>query len=390
VTCFFKFFLEDSSSNSDPMAGMSAAAGACCISGAALGAAISSLLVQMAQQQRQQRQQQQQQKQRHMRRRPCDTDADGEEDPAEGLAEAMEAFSQQDVIRAQQVATAKHLELDVEHGIGFTMQEAKQHAEARASEAKEKTPQEVLQGLQKGNTRFWMGVPSKNVGSAFQRRALISMQYPSVAILGCSDSRVPTEIVFDQGLGDLFVVRVAGNCLDISTLASLQYAVNHLKVKVLVVMGHEACGAVKAAGLPTAKIEQEPAALSAALKGLKRGLDDRRLEQISDSRSRDREAVVTNVRTQIQGLAENKAVMAAVRRKELIVVGAFYEISSGIVDFFLEITEVPEETGEIASPEPEPVKIKRSVSRSFYEVSSSKIDEVVGAKVGSNATFLGC
>jgi len=367
---------------------MSAAAGACCISGAALGAAISSLMVQMSQQQRQQQQQQQQQqhKQRPMRRRPRVTDSDGEEGPAE----AAEVLRRQDLTRSQHVVNAKDLDLDVERGIGFTMQEAKQHAEMKASEAKERTPQEVLQGLQKGNTRFWMGLPSKNVGSAFQRRALISMQYPSVAILGCSDSRVPTEIVFDQGLGDLFVVRVAGNCLDTATLASLQYSVNHLKVKVLVVMGHEACGAVKAAGLPTAKIEQEPAALSAALKGLKRGLDDRRLEQISDSRSRDREAVVTNVRAQIQGLAENQAIMAAVRRKELIVVGAFYEISSGIVDFFLEITEVPEETGEVASPEPEPIQIKRSVSRSFYEVPSSKIDEVVGAKVGSNATFLGC
>jgi len=369
---------------SDLVAAMSAAAGACCISGAALGAAISSLMVQMSQQQRQQ-QQQQQKKKRPVCRRSSAADSDGE-----APAEAAEVLRQQDFTHSQHVVNSKDLDLDVERGIGFTMQEARQHAEMRASEAKEKSPQEVLQGLQKGNTRFWMGIPSKNVSSAFQRRALISMQYPSVAILGCSDSRVPTEIVFDQGLGDLFVVRVAGNCLDTSTLASLQYAVNHLKVKVLVVMGHEACGAVKAAGLPTAKIEQEPAALSAALKGLKRGLDDRRLEQIGDSRSRDREAVVTNVRAQIQGLAENRAIMAAVRRKELIVVGAFYEISSGIVDFFLEITEVAEETGGVAAPEPEPVKVKRSVSRNFYEVPSSKVDDVVGAKVESNATFLGC
>jgi len=361
---------------------MSAAAGACCISGAALGAAISALIVQMTGQRRQQ----QHQFQRPSRRRPCLTDSEEEEArPAQAAT-----VRSHNPTRSCPVALAKDLDLDIERGIGFTMQEAKQHAEAKASEAKDRTPEEVLHGLQKGNTRFWMGIPPKNAGSAFQRRALISMQYPSVAILGCSDSRVPTEIVFDQGLGDLFVVRVAGNCLDTCTLASLQYAVNHLKVKVLVVMGHEACGAVKAAGLPTAKIEQEPAALSAALKGLKRGLDERRLEQISDSRSRDREAVVTNVRAQIQGLAENKAVMAAVRRKELIVVGAFYEISSGIVDFFLEITEVPEETGVPAPPEPEPVKVKRSVSRSFYEVTSDKVDEVMGEKVRSNSTFLGC
>jgi carbonic anhydrase len=73
--------------------------------------------------------------------------------------------------------------------------------------------------------------------SAFERRALIMQQYPSVAILGCSDSRVPIEIVFDQGLGDMFVIRVAGNCLDTTTTASLQYAVQHLHVKLIVVMG---------------------------------------------------------------------------------------------------------------------------------------------------------
>merc|ERR1712048_1236715 len=105
---------------------------------------------------------------------------------------------------------------------------------------------EVMADLQKGNARFWMGHATRPEKSAFERRALITKQFPSVAVLGCSDSRVPVEIIFDQGLGDMFVIRVAGNCLDITTLASLQYAVHHLKVKVLMVMGHEGCGAVKA------------------------------------------------------------------------------------------------------------------------------------------------
>jgi carbonic anhydrase len=90
-----------------------------------------------------------------------------------------------------------------------------------------------------------MGSATRPEVSAFERRALISLQYPSVAILGCSDSRVPIEIVFDHGLGDIFVIRVAGNCLDTTTTASLQYAINHLRVKVIVVMGHEGCGALK-------------------------------------------------------------------------------------------------------------------------------------------------
>merc|ERR1712127_301907 len=96
-------------------------------------------------------------------------------------------------------------------------------------------------------------------------------QFPSTAILSCSDSRVPIEIVFDQGLGDLFVIRVAGNCLDTASTASLQYAVHHLKVKLLIVMGHEGCGAVKAAQLPLPAIEKEPEELGNLLKGMRRG-----------------------------------------------------------------------------------------------------------------------
>ena len=109
--------------------------------------------------------------------------------------------------------------------------------------------------------RFWSGAANRPEKSAFERRALINKQFPSTAILGCSDSRVPTEIVFDQGLGDMFVVRGAGNSLEMATTASLQYAVHHLKVKVLVVMGHEACGAVKAAALPDDVLKNEPPAL---------------------------------------------------------------------------------------------------------------------------------
>merc|ERR1719221_75149 len=136
-----------------------------------------------------------------------------------------------------------------------------------------RTPQEVLAELQRGNVRFWTGQATRPEKSAFQRRALIAKQFPSVAILGCSDSRVPIEIVFDQGLGDLFVIRVAGNCLDTATAASLQYAVHHLKVKLLIVMGHEGCGAVKAAQLPMDAINKEPETLGKLLKGMRRGLD---------------------------------------------------------------------------------------------------------------------
>jgi len=227
---------------------------------------------------------------------------------------------------------------------GFSMEDARIRNKQMQLDFKEMEPSEVLAKLQRGNARFWTGSAARPETSAFERRALIMQQFPQVAVLGCSDSRVPVEVIFDQGLGDMFVVRVAGNNLSTGTTASLQYAVFHLGVKVLMVMGHEGCGAIKAAGLPIEKINAEPEELASALKMLKRGLDEERLKNVHDARAHDREAVVTNVRRQVEGLCQDAAIMQKVQDKELIVVGCFYEISSGIVDFFMEVTEAPEQS----------------------------------------------
>lgn len=227
---------------------------------------------------------------------------------------------------------------------GFSMEDARKLADAEHQEALQKTPQDVLADLQKGNVRFWTGQANRPEKSIFQRRALMSKQFPLVAILSCADSRVPAEIVFDQGLGDMFVVRVAGNCLDTASLASLQYAINHLKVKLVLVMGHEACGAVKAAGLPADDIAKEPQALGRLLNSLKGGLDHKRLESVHDTRSYDREAVVTNVRRQIEQLSKDDGIMAKINNNDLMCVGGFYQISSGIVDFFSELSAPPPAT----------------------------------------------
>jgi len=221
---------------------------------------------------------------------------------------------------------------------GFSMEDARKHAAMGKVKHDAKIPSKVLKELQKGNARFFAGKATRPEKSAFERRALIMQQYPSVAILGCSDSRVPIEIVFDQGLGDVFVIRVAGNCLDTTTQASLEYAVHHLKVKVLVVMGHEGCGAIKAALSKLEDIEKEPAMLAGMLKRLKVDLEEDRLIHIHDARAHDREAVVTNVRRQVEKLTGDESIMASVHDGELIIVGAFYEISSGIVDFFHEVS----------------------------------------------------
>jgi len=223
---------------------------------------------------------------------------------------------------------------------GLSMEEARQLVDAADAKSKERSAGDVLAALQRGNARFWTGNASRPEKNAFERRSLIMKQFPSVAVLGCSDSRVPVEIIFDQGLGDMFVVRVAGNCLDTSTRASLDYAVDHLKVKVVVVLGHEGCGAVKAAGLPIDQINKESPALSEALKRIKSGLDEDRLAHVRDAKAHDREAVATNVRRQVEQLLRNEALSKKIRERELIVVGAFYEISSGIVDFFLDGSDV--------------------------------------------------
>eukprot|EP00929_Paragymnodinium_shiwhaense_P089397 TRINITY_DN4954_c1_g1_i1.p1 TRINITY_DN4954_c1_g1~~TRINITY_DN4954_c1_g1_i1.p1 ORF type:complete len:363 (-),score=67.37 TRINITY_DN4954_c1_g1_i1:339-1427(-) len=246
---------------------------------------------------------------------------------------------------------------------GFSMEEARELAEATYEATLAKTPQEVLAELQKGNVRFWTGAAMRPEKSAFERRALISKQFPLVAVLGCSDSRVPVEIVFDAGLGDMFVVRVAGNCLDTTTLASLQYAVNHLKVKVLLVLGHEGCGPVKAAAAQQAHdIGKEPRALRTLLKDMKNGLDESRLGQIFDDRAMNREAVVTNVQRQMQTLSQDDSIMQKVQDGELLCVGALYEISSGIVDFLQEIPAGTLAYTAEASSQPAPVPAAASPS----------------------------
>lgn len=108
-------------------------------------------------------------------------------------------------------------------------------------------PAEALARLLEGNERFVAGRAQHPHDSASWRQALAGGQQPFAAVLGCSDSRVPPELVFDEGLGDLFVIRQAGHVADEDTLGSLEYAVEHLGVRLVAVLGHQSCGAVQAA-----------------------------------------------------------------------------------------------------------------------------------------------
>jgi len=116
----------------------------------------------------------------------------------------------------------------------------------RAADA-QPTPAEALKRLKEGNVRFQEDKPAPRDASMKKRVKLAMEQHPFAVVLTCADSRVSPELIFDQGLGDLFVLRVAGNITDPGVVGSIEYAVEHLKCPLIVVLGHESCGAVKAA-----------------------------------------------------------------------------------------------------------------------------------------------
>ena len=108
------------------------------------------------------------------------------------------------------------------------------------------TPVTAWKALKEGNERFVAGKPAHPSQSVAHRASLVAGQKPTAIIFGCSDSRAPAELMFDQGLGDVFVVRTAGQAIDAAVLGSIEYAVTALNVPLIVVLGHSGCGAVKA------------------------------------------------------------------------------------------------------------------------------------------------
>ena len=127
-----------------------------------------------------------------------------------------------------------------------SVSQSRQLGTAPQEAARAPSAEQLWQTLVAGNKRFVVGkMTSRNL--VYQRRALLNKQNPWIAVLSCSDSRVPPEIVFDQGLGNLFVVRAAGNSVDPVGIGSFEYAVEHLGTVMIVVLGHQSCGAVSAA-----------------------------------------------------------------------------------------------------------------------------------------------
>lgn len=185
----------------------------------------------------------------------------------------------------------------------------------------------ALSRLLSGNERFVSGRLRKK-DYLRERQALAQGQQPYAVILACADSRVAPEIVFDESLGKLFTIRVAGNVADPAVLGSIEYAVEHLHVKLLMVMGHDSCGGVKAA-LGGGEL---PPNIKSLVTRIKPAVDKVWTQGIEEKARLDA-AIKENVNYQIQSsLYESDILSEAVHKKELLVVGGVYHLNTGRVE----------------------------------------------------------
>jgi carbonic anhydrase len=202
---------------------------------------------------------------------------------------------------------------------------------------------EAVERLRTGNRRFVLGQGSIGGLSSRSRRAeLVAGQQPFAIILGCSDSRVPAEIVFEQGLGDLFVIRVAGNIVAPSQIGSVEFAAERFGTRLVVVLGHSQCGAV------LATLEELQRARESQSRHLRSIVDRIRPSVeglLSTALREDRDALVAaavraNVRASANQLRHGSEVLEElIARDGLLVVGAEYSLETGVVDMFDGVAE---------------------------------------------------
>ena len=184
---------------------------------------------------------------------------------------------------------------------------------------------QALARLLAGNARFVKHKEQHPDASLPRRKELEAGQHPIAVILGCADSRVPPELIFDQGLGDLFVVRVAGNVVDDDILGSLEYAVEHLGTKLIMVVGHEKCGAV------TAALEQGRAA--GHLKYLVDAIHPSVEEVAAEPGDKVHNCVIANARRVARQIRESEPVLKEfVEGKGVKVVAADYALDTGKIN----------------------------------------------------------
>lgn len=189
----------------------------------------------------------------------------------------------------------------------------------------------ALERLKSGNARFTRDASIHRHQSHEWRKRLTKTQHPFATILSCSDSRVPVELVFDQGFGDLFSVRIAGNIIAEDVVGSVQYAARHLGTKLFVVMGHESCGAVTAAVDALLGKLDEPEHIAALVGMITPGLKD--LDRKQSRNALISAAVEANVVWSMRQLARLPEARRHLREKNIALVGSVYDLDSGMVRF---------------------------------------------------------
>ena len=204
--------------------------------------------------------------------------------------------------------------------------------------------QEALERLREGNRRFVSDIRSRETLTNQTRRPrdLAAGQEPFAIILGCSDSRVPAEIVFDQGLGDLFVIRVAGNIVAPSQVGSVEFAAERFGTRLVVVLGHSNCGAILATLEELARPSQDQ---SRNLRSIVDRVRPSVEALLATELKHDREALVqqavrANIRFSADHLRHGSDVLEQlIQRNGLLIVGAEYCLETGVVDFFNGVPE---------------------------------------------------
>jgi carbonic anhydrase len=210
-------------------------------------------------------------------------------------------------------------------------------------------PTEAISRLKEGNGRFtsgnlqhphesseeraYMAANSyENLGmtaaqAAKRRAALANNQHPFATIVSCSDSRVPPEIVFDQGLGDLFIVRVAGNVINDEGLGSVEYSVDHLGTRLILVLGHQNCGAVKAARETIAAKGKAPGHIESLVTAIKPAVETTAKDDLDAT-------IKANVKHVVETLRSSTPILKAkVDSGEIQVIGGYYSLDTGAVSF---------------------------------------------------------
>jgi len=200
------------------------------------------------------------------------------------------------------------------------------------------TPQKALEFLKEGNARFCNNL-SYNRDFMQTITETAEGQWPFTAILSCSDSRVATELIFDQGLGDIFSVRLAGNIASQQAIASMEYTCKILGSKLVVVLGHTACGAVKAAcdGVEMGHLGSLTKMIDPAIEA--------EIETVENRNSENKEflsnVLHNNVHHQIETIvAESRIIRDMLQNHEIGIIGGIYDISSGCVEFFEEMFDL--------------------------------------------------